>query len=303
MKYQFEAWRPQKKTAIVLDLANDLIKEYQREGYDLTVRQLYYQFIARDLFPDDWLVKIQGGQLTKNTEENYRKLGTILTKGRMAGMIDWDAIVDRTRKVTEWKHHSDPKSAIHGLAQEYCLDPWKEQTTAVEIWVEKEALVGVFHKLTQRYTVPLFACRGYLSISAAHEAADRLRDRFHGHGQKTTILHFGDHDPSGLDMTRDIKEKLETFLVAGVQVKRVSLNIDQVKAFNPPPSPAKETDTRAKKYIAEFGEDSWELDSISPTELVALAEKEILSQIERAKWETTAQQQKKDYETLLALAT
>jgi hypothetical protein len=67
----------------VIELANSIIAEYQAQGYDLTLRQLYYQFVARGIIP--------------NSDAEYKKLGSVINDGRLAGLIDWDSITDRTR--------------------------------------------------------------------------------------------------------------------------------------------------------------------------------------------------------------
>lgn len=280
---------------LIIDSANTVIRKYQKDGYDLTLRQLYYQFVALDLFPDEWFVKLPGGQETKNHERNYKKLGSILNDARMAGEVDWGAIVDRTRSLTEWQHEASVADALERMHQNYTLDMWENQPIKVEVWVEKEALAGVFHRICGKYDVPYFCCRGYTSASSAYEAYQRVIERIDRGGQQTLILHFGDHDPSGLDMTRDITDRLRTMVdcpeYGGTdydncfEIRRLALNYDQVRKFNPPPSPAKITDSRAVGYIKEFGEDSWELDALDPTKLARLAEEEICSVIDDELWE------------------
>ena len=88
------------------------------------------------------------------------------------------------------------------------------------------------------------------------------------------IIHLGDHDPSGIDMTRDIQERLWMF-GADVEVKRVALTMNQVQTYNPPPNPAKMTDSRASKYIDMFGDESWELDALEPQMLNQLITNEV----------------------------
>ena len=287
----------------IIDSANSVIRKYQGEGYDLTLRQLYYQFIALDLFPDDWLVSLGGGQATKNHERNYKKLGGILNDARLAGRVDWGAIVARTRSLTEWQHETSVEEALARMKRNYTLDMWANQPFRVEVWVEKEALAGVFNRICGQYDVPYFACRGYTSASSSYGAYQRVRDNC-DNGQNTLILHFGDHDPSGLDMTRDVTDRLRLMVnneeYGGsdydncFEVRRLALNHAQVLKFNPPPSPAKITDSRAKGYIEEFGDDSWELDALEPTELADLAEQEIRSVIDDELWDETEERIKED---------
>lgn len=305
MKQAFTSKRWTEAHLEILRSATAIINQYQDGGYDLTLRQLYYQFIALNLFPDDWLVSLKDGQQTKNHERNYKKLGNIINDGRMCGLVDWDAIVDRTRNLQTWYHEKDVPNALERMKNRYTLDFWNNQEVRVEVWVEKEALAGVFSRICGRWDVPYFACRGYTSASASYEAYKRIENRLYK-DQRTVILHFGDHDPSGIDMTRDNRDRLELMIhshyhsgegsdfLDAFEVRRMALNWDQITEFNPPPSPAKVTDSRAEKYIEEFGEDSWELDALNPDKLTSLAEEEIKSLIDFDKWEETTKQIAKD---------
>jgi len=84
------------------------------------------------------------------------------------------------------------------------------------------------------------------------------------------ILYLGDHDPSGIDMTRDVLERLEMFSECSIQVHRLALNMDQIDELNPPENPAKLTDSRASDYVKKYGESSWELDAIEPRRLAKI---------------------------------
>jgi hypothetical protein len=57
---------------------------------------------------------------------------------------------------------------------------------------------------------------------------------------------------------------------SAVTMKRVALNMAQVRELNPPENPAKITDSRAASYISRFGESSWELDAIEPRQLAQI---------------------------------
>lgn len=95
-----------------------------------------------------------------------------------------------------------------------------------------------------------------------HSAAKRFEGYVY-QGISPVIIHLGDHDPSGIDMTRDIIDRMDIF-EAGVGVERIALNMDQIELYNPPKNPAKLSDTRAKGYIEKFGSSSYELDALEP---------------------------------------
>jgi hypothetical protein len=235
--------------------ANQIIADYTAQGYVLTLRQLYYQFVSRDLLA--------------NTQQNYKRLGSIVNDARLAGLIDWHAIEDRTRNLASLASWTGPDSIIASCAQQFRIDMWARQDYRPEVWIEKEALAGVFERVCNGLRVPYLSCRGYTSQSEMWGAGQRLL-RYTKGNQTPIIFHFGDHDPSGIDMTRDIEDRLELFLGDTVQLKRLALNMDQVEEHEPPPNPAKTTDSRYAAYIASYGDESWELDALDPTILSGL---------------------------------
>jgi hypothetical protein len=252
MKQLFKDKKFQAKSLLVIAQANSIIEEYQADGYELTLRQLYYQFVARGLIA--------------NSQSEYKKLGSVVNDARLAGMIDWSAIKDRTRAMKEHSHWNSPSSIIETCVRSYRLNTRQDQETYVEVWVEKEALASVIERAAGEHDVPWFACRGYVSQSAMYEAAMRCKQQ---HSQRVTIIHLGDHDPSGIDMTRDIDDRFNVFGVP-MEMKRIALNMDQVDHYNPPPNPTKLTDSRSGPYIREFGYSSWELDALDPKTITDL---------------------------------
>lgn len=259
MKQAYIQKRFSAKSQKLIDTANGIIAEYQRQGYDLTLRQLYYQMVARDIVP--------------NQQKEYKRLGNIIGDARLAGLINWRAIVDRTRAVRTIPTWSSPESVIHSALYSYRRDLWVGQSYRVEVWVEKDALRGVIRQACDKLDVPDFACRGYVSLSEMWEAGNRVLSHMRD-STTPVIVHLGDHDPSGVDMTRDITERLEMF-TGGVEgrdfkVIRAALNYDQIEQFSPPPNPAKLTDSRAGGYIAEYGRSSWELDALDPSTLESI---------------------------------
>jgi len=239
----------------IVDRANEILREYKQQGFVLTLRQLYYQFVARDLLP--------------NSQKSYNQLGRIINDARLAGEVDWDSLVDRTRNLRSLEHFMGPEDALHKLAGWYHIDMWKNQECRPEVWIEKDALVGVIEGVCQELDVPFFSCRGYTSQSEMWVAGRRARQCF-ANGQRPYIIHLGDHDPSGIDMSRDIEDRLTTFAEQPVEVTRIALNMEQVLQYNPPPNPAKVTDSRARDYIAKFGPASWELDALQPQDMIQL---------------------------------
>jgi len=271
----------------IIEQANEIIEEYVAQGYTLTLRQLYYQFVSRDLL--------------SNRQSEYKRLGSIISDGRLAGLIDWAAIEDRTRNLDSPPTWSSPAEILDSAASCYQSPRWANQPVRIEVWVEKEALAGVFSRVCQDEQVPLMCCRGYMSQSEMYEAGQRIA-RNEAHGQPTVILHFGDHDPSGIDMTRDIRERLELFSRLSVQVDRLALNMDQVDEYGPPPNPAKVTDSRFAAYVELYGEESWELDALEPQVLAGLVRREIVELRDAEAWELSVEEDAADRQRLVTLA-
>lgn len=156
------------------------------------------------------------------------------------------------------------------------MDHWEGQDIRPEVWIEKEALVGVISDVCARLDVAYFACKGYVSQSEMWKASQRYKERAR-EDQNTVIIHLGDHDPSSVDMTRDISDRQDLFESMGCDVQRIALTMDQIDQYDPPPNPAKVTDSRAKEYIKNYGRESWELDALEPKVLSDLIEKKVLT--------------------------
>lgn len=257
-------------TLAVIAQANVIIAEYAEMGYRLTLRQLYYQFVSRDWLP--------------NQQREYKRLGSIVNDGRLAGLIDWEAIEDRGRNLLRSTSWDSPADIVDACAQQFKLNLWEDQDAYVECWIEKEALIGVVAVPCQKLRVPHFACKGYTSQSEMWDAGHNRLRRQDKLGKDITILHLGDHDPSGIDMTRDIRDRLSLFVRKPVEVVRLALNMPQVEEWSPPPNPAKTTDSRFEGYADLYGEESWELDALSPATIGDLIEGEIRKRIDEDLW-------------------
>ena len=130
----------------------------------------------------------------------------------------------------------------------------------------------------------LLAARGYPSISVVREFAHTELDNS-TLTQNVHLLHFGDHDPSGIDMSRDLQERIELIMGhADYKFTRCALNMDQIKEQKPPENPAKTTDSRFAGYKKKFGTSSWELDALQPAYLNGLVKSHVEPLIDVGKW-------------------
>ncbi len=266
---------------------NDVIIDYECQGFNLTLRQVYYQMVARAIIP--------------NNERSYKNLGSLISDARLAGLIDWTAIEDRTRNLKGNSHWSTPGGMIDSAAYSYHIDHWKGQENYVEVWVEKDALVGIVGQVCKQLDVSFFSCRGYVSQSEMWVAAQRLKRR-QDSGQNIVLLHLGDHDPSGRDMSRDIVDRLRTFETNYFDFQRLALNMDQIELYNPPPNPTKVTDSRAAGYIEEFGHECWELDALEPMVISDLIRKHVQEHRDAKLYEAQLRREREEKDLLEELA-
>lgn len=248
----------------IIRAANKILADFGAQGFDLTLRQLYYQFVATQPLAAEFL----------NREQSYKRLGSIINDARLAGLIDWSYIVDRNRETSIPPAWEDPSDIVESAAKSYQINLWEGQDHYVEVWVEKAALIGVVERPCAEWRLPSLACRGYTSQSEVYGASKRLLAAIR-RGQTPVILHLGDHDPSGVDMSRDIKDRLDLFTRSDVDLRRLALTMDQVREVNPPPNPAKLTDSRCGAYMQLYGDESWELDALSPTYIAKLISDEV----------------------------
>lgn len=288
------------KSQRMIDHAVAIAEEYAEQNLNLTLRQMHYQLVARGYAP--------------NTQQQYNSLSGLLNDARMDGQLDWHYLTDRTRNRVRIDHRRDAKDALRRAGKEYRIDLWKHQPKRVWVWVEKDAAIGVIESVCEELDVPYFATRGYSSVSEIWSAAQDARGVIEN-GQSLVILYLGDHDPSGLDIDRDAESRMKRFLFtdwykvnrshfSGSTInysdirtdmaeqmgttkfgapsgspftfERIALTKPQIDLYAPPPNPAKQSDSRFRKYVEETGlHESWELDALEPRALQSLIAKEI----------------------------
>lgn len=310
MREKFREWKPPKKIVISYKDPNNqtltkqaildgeallafivkTIDEYADMNLRLTNREIYYQIVAADAIP--------------NATEVYKRLCVFLTDARYGGYLDWDAIEDRSRSARKHSEWEDVEDLIASAVASYRLKRWEDQDYYIEMYCEKEAGEGKLLPVADKYHIHFGANKGYSSASMMYEMSKRLKEQLQNR-KKVIILYFGDHDPSGLDMIRDIKDRLTEFLENDVdlednpfEIVPIALNRKQIAQYKCPPNPAKITDPRAKWYIKEHGKVSWELDALKPDVLIKLAENAILEYLDLDKYNAFIQREKKEIAAL-----
>ena len=288
----------EKDQAELLEQIVGIVESYLAQNITLTNRQLYYQLVSRDIIP--------------NADEIYKRICTFLTDGRYAGLIDWEAIEDRGRVPEKHSEWSNIKRLIESATYSYRLPRWKDQDYYVELYCEKQAMESVLKPVSEKYHIYFGVNKGYSSASTMYDLAQRIKEKI-SEGKRAIILYLGDHDPSGLDMVRDIHKRICEFLTAGddcidvvgddeenpfFRIVPLALNMKQIRQYNPPPNPAKITDPRAKWYISEYGNKSWELDALEPKVLIKIAEAGIKSFIDEEKYNHWINRERKEKKAL-----
>lgn len=291
MKTKYKDVNMRSSTLEQIERANEVIDVYAGMGLTLSLRQLYYQMVARGYLP--------------NTEKSYDSFGRAVSSGRDAGLIDWDMIEDRTRNLAAWATYKGPDEALRQMTKRYKRDHWATQPNYVEVWVEKEALAPIVQAACQNWITPHLACRGYMSTSEM-ELAGRRYAYYAQRGKGLYLIHLGDHDPSGIDMSRDIIERVSQYMSLWsseeITLDRIALNMDQVRRRNPPPNPAKLSDSRASGYISQYGRYSWELDALPPDYLNDLIASTIRDLIDEDEWKRISRIEAREKEAIRAFA-
>lgn len=291
-------WRDDK--TVVVKKIIEIVTRYSSMEYKLTLRQLHYQFV---------------GHVANyvNHDTAYKKLGKILDDCRYGGVIDWDAIEDRGRIPHLPYHTESVATGLEELSEYYRIDRQLGQDNHVELWTEKDALSGILKRSTNKYHIQLVVNKGYTSSSATYKSYERFAERINN-GQSIVILYFGDHDPSGLDMVRDIKERIEFMLRLGnklddredwkryFQVVPIGLTKQQIKQYKLPPNPTKMTDSRTPAYIAEHGTKCWEVDALDPNVLTQVVETNVQEYIDISTFNKQVRQERKDIKLLKSIA-
>ncbi len=224
------------KTQRIIDEARVVLAEL----HPMTVRQVYYQLVSR--------------QVVENTRCRYQAVSKALVSARLEGEIPWAWIEDRLRRPRCVPMWDDATDFGRSVVPQYRRDVWASQPGYVEVWLEKDALSGVFEDVLEPYGVTLNVGRGYDGWDSIHNAAER-------YGDEVTVLYFGDFDPSGEDMLRSLRERL-AFFDCGPEIVKCALTREDISRYSLPPALTKKADTRSARFVAEHGDMAVELDAL-----------------------------------------
>lgn len=295
--------RNQTKKEFLIQEAKKVISEYDIR---LTLRQIYYRLVAK--------------QLIENAVTNYKSLSKALVEARLSGEIPFSDMTDMTRRaITDVTRHYEgqiyieeefaPEKIIEGTEyfgsslnylknndKEFKLPRWNNQPIHTEIWLEKQALEGLFRTITDDKEVVLGTCRGYPSWDFLYSAAVRLKRI----DKSIRIYYFGDFDPSGKDIYRFVQSAFRTFGISA-DFELVAITLKQIEEYDIPHAPTKTTDSRSANHVARYGDIAVELDAVEPKILLQLIEGVIDNSFDTKTYDKSSKEQKKQQEEIKKL--
>jgi hypothetical protein len=277
MKEQFRDYNPYSKNKMYLGRILEICDEYAADEISLTLRQIFYQMVSRGF--------------TENTEKMYNKTKRIVGEARYGGLLDWDGIHDRTRKTLAPSEWENTTTLLNAALTQYRLPRTETQTKYIEVITEKDALHSVLSPIAEKYHLPFSVFRGYNSSTAMYALSKRILRE----DKPTVLLYIGDFDPSGLDMIRDIEERVGEFTHhAPFEVIPVALTEKQIEDERLIPNYIKTNDSRAKEYKERYGEETWEVDALRPELLREILTSNILKHLDLKRMNVIIEQEEKD---------
>lgn len=257
----------------IVERVGEIIAEYD---FPLSLRGIFYRLVSEHRLA--------------NTQSEYKQLSAQLVRAREQGQIAWDSIVDETREVMVTPTWTDLVDFAEAVRQAFRLEVWERQPAYVEIWLEKRALAELFRRVCEPYAVRLMVQVGYSSATFIHDAAEHLVRM--PADKPVRVCYFGDFDPSGEDIFRDVRERLARY-GAEPRCEQVALTWAQIEAHQLPPAMTKPKDTRAPGFVARHGDVAVELDALRPDVLQGLVEASILETLDLSQFEATRAEERR----------
>jgi len=256
------------------------ILEYKEQGYlPVTLRHLYYKLVSRSLIEND--------------VHEYRKVGKLMTYARENHIIPYDYLTDSSRIPSIVSQFDNLKDLGNAAINSYKKRRWKYQDCYLEVWIEKAAMTSTIEDITRKYCVPLITGKGYNSLPIIWDAYNRMKEY---NKEQNIILYLGDHDPSGVNMDVDIKNRFMKNFGIEPDIQRIALTMDQIQQYNLPSQFAKKKDPRYKNYKNQFGLESWEIEALPIKIIRELLENKIKEYIDFDKYNRVLEQEVQDKE-------
>ncbi|MBU1698583.1 MAG: hypothetical protein KJ970_19355 [Candidatus Eisenbacteria bacterium] len=264
------------KTKQMLDYALKVLKD----EHPMTVRQVFYQLVSR--------------QVIENKKSAYNAVSKLLVEARRSGEVEWDWIVDRLRVPLCVEQWTDIPDYMESVRQAYRRHVWQDQPGYLEVWLEKDALSGIFNGVLSKYGVILNIGRGYDGWTSLRNASQRFQ---RVRRNDKTILYFGDFDPSGEDMFYSLQKRLDWF-GGHTELIKVAITPDDIARYNIPTAKTKKSDSRQKAFVAKHGDRTAELDALPPSVLRERITTEVCKRMDMDAFAETQDQEDEDVRKL-----
>lgn len=243
-----------KRSARLIDRAVSILEA----EHPMTIRQLFYRLVSA----------VDAIENIENSRANYQLVSRLMTKARDDGRCDFDWIVDRSRPEYSPTVFTDAAEYARTIKRIYRKDYWKTQPRYVELWVEKDAIIGAIQNVTDELGIMVHVGRGFLSTTKAHEIAEHFKSiRYSEPDKIIEVFYLGDHDPEGRVIERDLKKRIRGYMTSGFGLTRLAIHKADIKKFHLPPQKIKDSSANAAKFRKKHGEQTVELDALPPTEL------------------------------------
>jgi hypothetical protein len=278
-------WLDGRKRRQIKDpLADHLIEIAGRDddGEPKTGRRYYYLALSHGYIDVDMTDTLEG---KKSRAAGYKKVTAMLGTLRMEGLLQWNMVLDLTRELDEWQTYASPREARADVRRTYDEDRWLGQEFYPILIVEKDTLEPVCKPIAQRWQMPFASSRGYSSLTLQHDVAEMLNRREATTGQGALVYFISDLDPSGLDLQRAWREALDNFGVVPVVI-RIGLTLEQVAdhGLDRLAIEVKPSDSRARAFVAEYGNRCWEADVLPAAVIETAIEDNIMKWLDAKRW-------------------
>lgn len=267
-----------KKTTDLIQAANEVLSA----EHPMTIRQLFYRLVS--------ILNLN------NCRADYQKLSRVMTQARESGEIDPEWIVDRSKPEIIPNVWEDVRGYLKTVSRGYKRNYWRDQPHYTEVWIEKDSLTGSIDETIEELGITLRTHRGYGSTTKKLEIASL----FDSIDKPMTIFYIGDFDPSGVDIERDLLQKVKRYMKSDRRIilKRLGILREDIEQFNLPPLRVKERDPRAKGFCQAYGTDVVEADALPPTELRSRIKEAVTSLIYYDRWNRNVSVEEAEFESI-----
>ncbi len=217
----------------VLPNIKDRLNDFKNRGIKPTLRTIFYSLVSLNVI--------------ENTKSSYKQLSDYTVKKRECGVLPMNCFTDASRSIIEDfddrfitldDYINIAISYLRNASTDYAknVPRWYKQPNYVEVWIEKDAMVGTFHSILQDMQIRIVPTRGFSSITFLYSNVNRLK-KIQDTGRSIFIRYFGDFDPSGEIIEHNIKNKLQSYGLSRFDFNRIAINESHISKFRLPQNP------------------------------------------------------------------